>query len=70
MCGRAVHPTEEMLNYARRMREEERVADEYVFIESKMLKAIDDLQAEITMKRTELKHAQKRLLEYRKRRTA
>ena len=70
MCGRAVHPSVEMLDYAHRIREEERLADEYVWAEGKMLKEIADLQEIIDETRKQLKHAQQRLHEYRKRRTA
>ena len=70
MCGRAVHPSKKMLKYAARLREDAREAEQHEWAETKMREHIDFLQSEVTAKRTELKHAQKQLLEHRKRRTA
>ena len=70
MCGRACHPTKKMLRYAERVRIDEKEAELHEWTETKMREHIAVLQSEVTDKRTELKHAQKQLLEHRKRRTA
>ena len=70
MCGRAVHPTGKMLDYASRVRMEEREAEEHEWTETKMREHITVLEGEIVAKRRELKHAQKQLLQHVRRRSA
>lgn len=70
MCGRATHPSQKMLSYARRILIDEREAEQHEWTETKMLEHIDALQQEIAVKRKELAAAQKHLLAHRRRRTA